>query len=75
MPSAQAVRKTEGRSKLTPEQWEHIRKHHLMILFNKEKDLVEIGWVCDCGEKPCPAGHTSVSFHVCPSKPCPPGTY
>lgn len=74
MPNGQATKRAEGRSKLTPEQWEHIRKCHINVLVNKEKDLVEIGWLIQCGETPCATPHATVSFYVCPKKPCPPGT-
>lgn len=73
MHSGQAQERDGGLSKLTPEQLEHIRKAHLTILFDKEKDMIEIGWVCKCGENPCHAPHTTVAFYTCPSKPCPPG--
>lgn len=63
----------EGRSKLTLEQLEHLRKSHLTIFFDKEKDAIEIGWVCRCGEDRCHAPHTIVTFSACPSRPCPPG--
>ena len=60
---------------MTLEQLEHLRKTHLSILFNKKKNLIEIGWVCECGDKPCNAPHTMVAFYVCPKKPCPPGDF
>lgn len=72
MRSGQAPEKTDNRSKLTLEQWEHIRKCHLSVLLNKKKDLVEIGWVTDCSEKTCELPHTTLAFYSCPKKPCPP---
>lgn len=74
MPNGQATERADGRSKLTPEQWEHIRKNHITIVFNKEKDAVEIGWVCQCEETPCHIRHATAVFYVCPKKPCPPGS-
>jgi hypothetical protein len=74
MPNGQATGKAEGRSKLTPEQWEHIRANHITILINKEKNLIEIGWVSDCGENTCQIRHERVCFYSCPRKPCPPIT-
>lgn len=75
MHSGQAPERTDGRSKLTPEQLEHLRNSHLTIFFNKERDTIEIGWVCKCQEKDCHAPHTTVAFYTCPSKPCPPGHF
>jgi hypothetical protein len=72
MPNGQATKRAEGRAKLTPEQWEHIRKSHITIVVNKEKDLIEIGWLTNCGEASCSTSHVTVSFYVCPKKPCPP---
>lgn len=73
MPNGQAAKRAEGSSKLSLEQWEHIRKCHINVLVNKEKDLVEIGWLVHCGDTQCATPHTIVSFYACPKKPCPPG--
>lgn len=72
MPSAQA--KAKSRGELTLEQLEHLRKNHLTIRFNKERELMEIGWVCACSDKSCNAPHVTVAFYACPSRPCPPWT-
>ncbi len=72
MPNGEATAMAQGRSKLTPEQWEHIRKSHVTIFINKEKDMIEIGWVVACGENTCPTQHVNLTFYSCPRKPCPP---
>lgn len=71
MPGSQAA-KAKSHGDLTPAQLEHLRKNHLTIRFNKEKDLVEIGWACACNDKSCEAPHTTVAFYSCPYRPCPP---
>jgi hypothetical protein len=74
MPNGEGTQRSKGQSKLTLQEWERVRENHLTIRFNREKHLIEIGWVCDCGDKTCAVPHTTVAFYSCPSKPCPPWT-
>ena len=71
MPSKpkKAVRQVDAK------ELESLLKNHLFIRYNARKDLVEIGWVCSCRDKKCHVPHTTVAFYVCPSKPCPPGSF
>jgi|GEM_PF-5091196 len=73
MPNSHATEKAKGHAELAPERLEHFRKDHLTIRFNKEKNLLEIGWACNCNDKSCSAPQT-VAFYSCPSRPCPPWT-
>lgn len=59
-------------SELTPKEREHILRKHLTVRFSKRRDLVEIGWACDCGEPRCGVPHTTVAFYSCTDPPCPP---
>ena len=74
MASGEAVGSSKGQPRPYPEQWEGFIQKHLTIRFNKEKNLVEIGWGNNCGDKSCCVPHTTVAFYSCPSKPCPPWT-
>lgn len=70
MPSTHA--KTKSHSRMSAKEQEHIWKKHLTIRFNKKRDLVEIGWICDCRDPRCGAPHTTVAFYACTDPPCPP---
>jgi hypothetical protein len=59
-------------SRLTENERIHILKDHLTVIFDKDKDRVEISYVCGCKTTPCHSPRTTVAFFVCPSKPCPP---
>jgi hypothetical protein len=72
MPSSEGTERAKGHSGTYPEQWEGFIQKHLTVHYNKEKNLVEIGWAGECGDKSCPVPHTTVVFYSCPSKPCPP---
>lgn len=74
MPSSQGPGTARGMSKPTLKELEHIRGEHLQISFNRDKNLVELVYVCDCkGKDACTVPHTNVVFYVCPTRPCPPG--
>ncbi|MGC1106802.1 MAG: hypothetical protein WA876_09705 [Candidatus Acidiferrales bacterium] len=72
MHGGQAPKRADGRSEPTSEQLEHFLKRHLTVLFSKDKNLIEIGWVGDCGDKTCNLAKAAVAFYNCPKKPCPP---
>lgn len=71
MSNAQTA-KTRNFTELTPEQREHLLKSHISVRFDKDAEVMEIGWAVSCGPTPCPAPHKTVAFYYCPCKPCPP---
>ncbi|HKW88818.1 MAG TPA: hypothetical protein VJN21_08685 [Candidatus Acidoferrales bacterium] len=72
MASGEAAEKAKGHSSGIPEEWKDCIEKHLTIRFNKERNLIELGWASNCGDKSCPVPHTTVAFYSCPSRPCPP---
>ena len=70
MPSKRSAK--GKRREVTTADLEHLLRNHLTIRFNRKKDLVEIGWACECRDKSCDVPHATVAFYACPYRPCPP---
>ncbi len=74
MPSQEGRGTAKGKSKPTLQELEHVRNKHLRINFDRDKDLVQLHYVHNCGDKDCSVPHTSFTLSLCPTNPCPPGS-